>query len=136
MDLGLVMDEIADQLKTIGGGLRVHNHPPDTVAAPAAIVTYPDALQYDKTYARGMDQMDPGIVVLVGKVSSRAARDRIAKYCAGSGPESFKEVLEGGTYSTLDSLRVVSVAFDIIAVSAVEYLAATFTLDISGQGES
>lgn len=134
MDLGLVMDELAARLATIGGGLRVHAHPPDTVAAPAAIVTYPDALEYDKTYGRGMDQMNPGVVVLVGKVSSRAARDRIAKYCAGSGTSSFKQVLESGTYVRFDTIRVVSVAFDIIAVSAVEYLAATFTLEITGQG--
>lgn len=133
MDLGEVMEEIKVRLDTIAG-LKCFGHPPDTVTAPAAIVTYPGMLQFDRTYQRGMDQMDPSIVVLVGKVETRTARDRISAYCRGSGPKSIKEVLESGTYTKFDTVRVVSVEFDIIAMSGIEYLAATFKLDIMGQG--
>lgn len=134
MDMGAVMQEIADRLDTIYK-LRVFGHPPDKPpSAPAAVVTYPGELTYDGGYGRGMDRMDPGVVALVGKVSDRTARDRIAKYCAGSGDASFKEVLESGEYETFDSLRVTRVEFDVIAIGAVEYLSATFTLDIVGKG--
>lgn len=132
--MGEVMQEIADRLDTIAD-LRVFGHPPDKPPSPpAAVVTYPGTLTFDGGYARGMDRMDPSVVALVGKVSDRTARDRIAQYAAGSGTASFKAVLESGTYTTFDSLRVTEIAFDIIGIGAVEYLSATFTLDIVGIG--
>lgn len=134
MDLGSVMDELATRLDTIAG-LRVYNHPPDAVSVPAAIVTYPGTLQFDKTYQRGMDQLDPSVVALVGKVTTKSARDTMAAYCRGSGTSSFKEVLEAGTYTSCDTVRVVSVDFDMVTMSGIEYLAATFALDITGQGD-
>jgi hypothetical protein len=134
MNLGSVMQEIADQLDTIAD-LRVYGYPPDSVNAPAAIVTYPGELQFDGSYGRGMDRIpDLTVVVLVGKVSERTARDRIGQYCNGSGAASFKAVIEAGTYSEFDTVRVASVSFDVVAIAAVEYLAATFILDIAGQG--
>jgi hypothetical protein len=134
MDMGAVMQELADRLDTISG-LRVFGHPPDKPpSAPAAVVTYPGVLTYDGGYGRGMDQMDPAVIALVGKVSDRTARDRIAKYCAGSGASSFKAVLESGVYDSFDSVRVKQAEFDVIAIGAVEYLSATFTLDIVGRG--
>lgn len=134
MDLGAVMQEIADQVDTITD-LRVFGYPPDSVNAPAAIVTYPGTLDFDGSYGRGMDRIpDLTVVVLVGKVSERTARDRIGQYCNGSGPASIKAVVESGTYTEFDTVRVTSVSFDVIAIAAVEYLAATFTLDIAGTG--
>lgn len=136
MDMGAVMQAVADRLDTIPN-LRVFGYPPDKPPpAPSAVVTYPGTLAYDAAYARGMDKMDPTVVALVGKVSDRTARDRIGKYCNGSGAESFKALLEAEDWEhpTFDSLRVTQVEFDIIAIGAVEYLAATFTLDIVGEG--
>ena len=134
MDMGACMQEIADRLDTIAG-LRVFGWPPDKPPpAPAAVVTYPETLTFDGAYARGMDKMDPSVVALVGKVSDRTARDRISEYAAGSGDKSFKAVIESGTYTTFDSVRVTAIAFDIVAIGAIEYLSATFTLDIVGEG--
>lgn len=134
MDLGAVMQEIADQVDTIAD-LRVFGYPPDKVSPPAAIVTYPGELTYDGSYGRGMDRIpDLTVVVLVGKVSERTARDRISLYANGSGSASIKAVIEAGTYTEFDTVRVASVSFDVISIAAVEYLAATFTLDIVGTG--
>lgn len=136
MDMGAVMQQVADRLDTISG-LRVFGYPPDKPPpAPSAVVTYPGTLTYDGGYARGMDRMDPTVVALVGKVSDRTARDRISKYANGSGDESFKQLLEaeGWAHSEFDSVRVTQVEFDVIAIGAIEYLSATFTLDIVGKG--
>lgn len=133
MDLQDVADEIAGRLNTIAG-LRVFNHPPENVTAPAAIVT-PGVITYDATYGRGMDRMEPGVVVLVGKATHRSAYRLLADYARGSGARSFKHVLETGSeYETCDTVRVVSADFDIITMAGVEYLSATFTLDVTGQG--
>lgn len=134
MNLGAVMQAVADRLKTITG-LRVYAYPPDTVQSPAVVVTYPGTYTYDATYGRGMDRIeDLGVVALVGNVSDRASRDKIAQWANGSGATSLKAVLESGTYTAFDTIRVTRVEFDIVSVAGVEYLAATFTLDIAGQG--
>lgn len=135
MNLGDVMQAVADRIDTIAD-LRVHAYPPDAVQPPTAIVTYPDTYTYDATYGRGMDRIsDLPVVLLVGKVSDRASRDTITKYVNGSGAASIKAVVESGTYTAFDTVRVTGVTFDIISIAAVEYLGATFTLDIAGQGE-
>ncbi|WP_026162597.1 hypothetical protein [Kribbella catacumbae] len=134
MDLGAVMQAVADRIDTIPD-LRVFAYPPGTVSPPAAIVTYPGTLTYDATYGRGMDRIpDLTVVLLVGKVSDRASRDLITKWAKGSGATSIKTVVESGTYTAFDTVRVTEATFDIISVAGVEHLAATFTLDIAGQG--
>lgn len=134
MNLGAVMQEIADQLDTIAG-LRVYAYPADSIAAPAAVVSYPGTVNFDGTYGRGTDHIpDLTVVVLVGKVSTRATRDAVSKYVNGSGAASIKQVVEAGTYSEFDTVRVAQVEFEPVSIGGVEYLAATFTLDIAGQG--
>lgn len=135
MNLGDVMDEIGDQLDTIEG-LRVYRHPPDQVNPPAAIVTYPDSYVFDATFGRGSDTMELQVIVLVGSVSARASRDKLSAYVDGSGPASFKAVLEAEDYTpaAYDTVRVESVDFDMIGIAGTEYLAATFTLGIAGPG--
>lgn len=133
MDLAAVMDEVAAHLKPIDG-LRVYAYPPDDVTPPAAVVAYPDTLTYDATYGRGTDRMSVPVVVLVGKVSDRASRDRLAVYADGSGERSFKAALEVEDYTTCDFVRVESAEFDVMRMAGVDYLAATFTLDIAGEG--
>jgi hypothetical protein len=135
MDLGAVMQEVADRLATIPG-LRTHGHPADNVQPPAAVVTYPEAITFDSTYARGMDQITLPVIVMVGRVSARSSRDVISAYAAGAGDRSIKQVAESGTYTAFDTVRVTDAEFDIVSVAGVEYLAATFSLDIAGTGAS
>lgn len=133
MDLGAVMDEIGDQLDTITG-LRVYRYPPGSVQVPAAVVTYPETYSYDETMRRGMDRIVLPVVVMVGAVSDRSSRDKIAAYADGAGARSIKTVVEAHTYEACDSVRVQGAEFDIVSMASVEYLAATFTIDIAGTG--
>lgn len=138
MDLAAVMDELGDRLATISG-LRVHRWPPDNISPPAAIVSYPDSYEFDATFSRGTDRVEIPVVVVVGKVSERAARARLSGYIAGSGPRAVKQVLEraGGPpqpYTAIDSLRVTRVDFDVVTIAGTDYLAATFTVDIAAKG--
>lgn len=135
MDLADVMQAVADRLDTITG-LRVYPYPPDLVQPPAAVVTYPEEYVYDATYGRGMDRMTLPVIVMVGRVSDRASRDAIGAYANGSGASSIKAVVEAGTYTAFDTVRVTGAEFDIVSVAGVEHLAATFTLDIAGPGSS
>ena len=64
---------------------RLAQMTPDKIAPPAAIVTYPDSYTFDATYGRGSDTMTIPVVVLVGRVSARASRDKLAAYVDGAG---------------------------------------------------
>lgn len=133
MDIAAVMDEIADQLGTIAG-LRVHAAPPGSIQPPAAVVSFPERIDFDATYGRGMDTLKLPVVLAVGRPTERSTRDAIAGYCAGSGSASVKAVLEEGVYAEFDTVRVASVDFDVITIGAVDYMAAVFSLEISGTG--
>jgi len=133
VNLASVMDAISARLDTIAG-LRCFAYPPGSVVPPAAVVGYPTTYGYDETYGRGVDHMSLPIVLVIGKVSDRAARDQLAAYVSGSGTVSVKTVIEGGTYTAFDVVRVTGVELDTYTIGATDYLAAIFDLDILGKG--
>jgi hypothetical protein len=130
-----VMDQLAARANTIDG-LRCFAYPPATLTPPAAVVSYPTDYTYDATYARGMDRLSLPLVVVVGRPTDRSTRDNLARYVDGSGVASIKAVLESGTYTAFDVLRVESAEFDVVTIGGVDYMAALFTLDIAGQGSA
>lgn len=133
MNLASVMAALATELDKITG-LRVYAYPTDSVAVPAAVVGYPVSYTFDETYGRGSDRLEVPVWVLVGRVSDRTAVTQLGAYCDGSSSDSVKQVLEAGTYTAMDSVRVVSADFEAVSVGSVEYLAAMFTVDVFGSG--
>lgn len=133
MNLGEVMQEIADRLDTIDG-LHVYAYPPGSVTPPAAVVGFPDSLTFDVTGRRGKDRMSLPVVVVVGRPTDRSTRDRLAQYCDGSGAASVKAAVEAGTPASFGSVRVVDAEFDVVTIGGQDYAAALFTLDIGGAG--
>jgi hypothetical protein len=135
VNLATVMQQLADQLDTIAG-LRVYGYPLDgPPQPPAAIVSYPDDYTFDSNYRRGMDRIpNLPVTVVVGRVSDRTTRERIGAYVNGSGISSVKQVIEAGTYTAFDVVRVQSVEFEPYEHGGNTYLSATFMLDIAGKG--
>lgn len=133
MNLAQVMTEVGDQLDTIAD-LRGYGFPPDAIHPPVAIVSYPDDLTFDATYGRGMDRITLPVVVLVGKPNDRSTVERLGRYADGSGATSIKAVVEAGSYTAFDTVRVMSAEFDVVTVAGVDYMAALFSLDVAGQG--
>ena len=134
MDVNAVMDEIATRLGTIPG-LRIHDHPPGSVTPPAGIVSFPERIDFDETYGRGMDRIrDLPVVVVVGKATDRTARVRINEYASAIGAKSVKAVLEATPHFSFHTIRVASVEFDVVTIGSVDYIAALFAVDIAGQG--
>ena len=135
MLLSAVMDELGAALDTIAG-LRVFPYNADTVMPPAAIVGWPDPLDYDKTYGRGGDQVTMPLIVIVGRLNQRTTRDRLAKSLDGAGAASVKATLESDArvYTAFDSLRVTTARVDSYTIGGIDYLGAEFTVDIIGKG--
>lgn len=132
MDLADVMDAISARLDTIDG-LRVFL-PGQKISPPAAVVLFPETLTFDETYGRGMDRLSLPVSLAVGRVSDRSARKQLAAYCDGAGPSSVKAVLESGTYTAFDEVRVESIDFDYVTHEGSVLAEALFTLDIAGSG--
>lgn len=129
-----VMEAVAARLQVVGG-LRVSASPPGSVVAPAAIVSYPDKINYDQTYGRGMTSIERlQVWVVVGKVVDRSARDKLSAYVSEVGDKSIKAALESDGDAPWDDLHVESVEFDVYTESGVDYMAAGFNLNIVLQG--
>ena len=134
MNLARVMTEIGRRLEAMDG-IRVFDYPPGSVVPPAGVVSYPDKINYDQTYQRGMDTISGLTVVLVsGKATDRTARDLMGEWTAGEGRNSVKQVLEATGYLSCDEVSVIDADFDVISIAGVEYLAATFSVDVAGMG--
>jgi hypothetical protein len=134
MDLAAVMDDIGEALESIDG-LRVFPYWAESIAPPAAVVGWPDPLTFDSTMSRGSDEVEGvPVIVMVSKADARSARDQLAAYANGSGTRSVKAVIEAHAATAYDSARVARAEFGVISVGGVEYLAATFSVDLIGQG--
>ena len=132
LDLGAVMDALGVRLSTIPG-LRVADYAADSVVPPAAIVGLPEEVEYDATAGRGADRCVIPVLVVVGKVSDRAARDAIAPYVSGIGAVSIKAAIEGGASDlggAAHTVRVTSCRIDIVTIAAIDYLGAAFNVEV------
>lgn len=131
LNLNAVMDGLGTRLATIPG-LRVFDYTPDSVSPPSAMVGFPTDLEYDATKGRGIDRCVVPVMVVIGRVSERAARDAMSLYLAGSGDSSVKTAIEldsdlGGA---AQSVRVTRARTEVVTIGGVEYLGATFDTEV------
>jgi hypothetical protein len=136
---GVNLDDVAEEIRTVLDtitGLRVPPWGVESVQAPAALVSLPGSVDFDETYGRGKDRYpDMAVVVLIGQPEARTARKAAARYAAGAGPVSIKQVLEAHAWVSCEVLTVTSAEFDGRAEYAgVPYLAVVFNLDVIGKG--
>lgn len=129
LDLNAVMDAVGARLATIVG-VRVYDFPPDSVAVPAAVVSYPEEITYDETYARGCDSCTLTVSVLVGLVSDRASRDALAAYLSGSGAKSVKTAVDGTLGGLVKDATVGRAVVRDVAVGGIDYRAAIFDVEV------
>lgn len=139
MNLVDVAAELAARLRTIPGFTGgVYAHPVDTVVPPAAIVVYPDSIDYDLTYARGADKLTIPVVVVVGRAKeAKATMAALSGYWSGSGDRSVKAALEAdgaGVEGVLDFVSVISAEAGDITIGGVGLVAAEFTVEVVGSG--
>jgi hypothetical protein len=129
IDLNAVMDAIGVRLQTIAG-LRVSTYPSERANPPQAIVSLPELVEYDAVMGRGADRVVIPVTVLVGKVSDRAARAQLARYVSGEGAESIKAAVDGELGGAAQTARVTGATINVITIEAIEYLGASFDVEI------
>lgn len=129
LDLNALMDALAAALGGITG-LRVQGYPASAAAVPAATVGLPTTLEYDSTMGRGLDHVVVPITLLVGNVVDRSARAALSAYLAGTGSSSVKAAIDGKLGGVVGSARVMGARIEVVTLGGVEYLGATFDVDI------
>jgi hypothetical protein len=120
---------IKTNLATITG-LRVSDFQPDNINPPVAIV-FPISVNYDETFARGMQTYTFSVQVIVGRVSERTGQNSIDAYISSTGTKSIKLAIESN--KTLGGkafdLRVTDMRnYGELLVGEVNYLSAEFVV--------
>jgi hypothetical protein len=119
-----VRDALKTRLQTISG-LRVYEIIPEPITPPCAIVGQLD-FTFDIDNARGLDQANVDIYVIVQRFSERAGQDKLDGYLAGTGATSIKAAIEGdrtlgGTCQTLRVIGAESGTYDSQSVTFLSY---------------
>ena len=127
-----VRDALKTRLQTISG-LRVYELIPEPVTPPCAIVGQLD-FTFDIDNARGLDQANVDIYVIVQRFSERAGQDKLDGYLAGTGSTSIKAAIEGDRTlgGTCQTLRVIGAESGTYDSQSNTFLSCRYRLTIWG----
>lgn len=93
----------------------------------------PNSINFDTAFARGLDEYEFIVLVIVGKVDDRTAQNALDGYCNPTGSGSVKTAIErdktlGGNAQTL---RVTNMRnYSALSIAENTYLAAEFTVQV------
>jgi hypothetical protein len=132
MNPSQVRDGLKTRLQTITG-LRAYDLIPDTVVPPCAVVGQLD-FTFDIDNARGLDQAQVDVLVIVQRFSERAGQDKLDAYLAGSGSSSIKTAIEGDRTlgGTVNTLRVTGAEAGTYDSQGVTFLSYRYRITIWG----
>lgn len=132
MNPSQVRDGLKTRLQTITG-LRAYDLIPDTVFPPCAVVGQLD-FTFDIDNARGLDQAQVDVLVIVQRFSERAGQDKLDAYLAGSGSTSIKAAIEGDRTlgGTVNTLRVTGAEAGTYDSQGVTFLSYRYRITIWG----
>ena len=131
MSMTTLRTGLAANLATITG-LRTSATVPDDPKPPVAVVM-PQRVIWDTSFARGLDQYEFVVLVIVGRVDERTAQNTLDAYCAPTGAGSIKTAIErdktlGGAANTL---RVTEMRnYTAIQIAENTYLSAEFAVTV------
>ena len=131
MSIATIRPGLATNLATVTG-LRTAATVPDDPKPPVAIVM-PPRITFDTAFARGLDEYEFTVLVVVGRVSDRVAQSTMDGYCNPTGPTSIKTAIErdktlGGAAQTL---RVTEMRnYGGISIAENTYLAAEWVVTV------
>ncbi len=117
-------------------GLRIYDIVPDVIVPPCAIVGQLD-FTFDLNNARGLDQANLDVFVIVQRFSERTGLDKLDQYLAGSGSLSIKAAIESDRTlgGACDTLRVTSAEHGTYQMGDVDFLSYRYRVTVWGQGD-
>jgi hypothetical protein len=128
IDIGAIMDGIAEAAEDGDVTTRVYAWPTESIAPPCAIVGYPTDLQFDATFGRGSDKAVFPLWVVVGKVADRTARDALSGLITGA--TGVKDAIDGTLGGACQTARVSDCQVELLAIGGISYLSARFDIEV------
>ena len=127
-----VRDGLKKNLQEIDG-LRVYDLVPDNPQPPSAIIGQLD-ITFDLNNARGLDQANIDVLVIVQRFSERTGQEKLDKYLSGTGDYSIKAAIELDKTldGAVDTLRVTSAQSGVYQAADVEYLSYRYQVTVWG----
>ena len=122
---------LATQLATIRS-LRTAATVPDNPAPPVAVIV-PVNVEYDTSFGRGTDTYTFSVLLIVGRMSERAAQTTLDAYINPTGATSIKAAINADPTlgGACQSARVTNmVNYGSLIVGDTEYLSADFQITI------
>lgn len=68
--------------------------PPVTAIVPPCLYVLVEPFQFDKTFARGVDELNFSLMLMVSTVDDESAQKLLDAYVSGAGPASVKAAVE------------------------------------------
>ncbi len=135
----MIISDIRDGLKANLSeidGLRCYDQVPDVIVPPCVVVGQLD-FTFDLDNARGLDQANLDVFVIVQRFSERTGQSKLNQYLAGSGDYSIKAAIESDKTldGACDTLRVTSAESGTYQTGDNDYLSYRYRVTIYGQGD-
>lgn len=127
-----VREGLKQNLKEIAD-FRIYDLVPDNPQPPCAIIGQLD-LTFDLNNARGLDQANIDVLVIVQRFSERTGQEKLDKFLSGSGDYSIKTAIESDKTlnGAVDTLRVTSAQSGVYQAADVEYLSYRYQVTVWG----
>jgi hypothetical protein len=106
-----IREGLATAIATIDG-LQAEPYVRDIADVPVAMVGGPDNTEFDKTFGRGHDDYEFGVIVFTSRVDDISGQTLLDSYLDPYGPSSIKAAIEasvltgGSLVGVVDDLRV------------------------------
>lgn len=131
MTVSALRKGLADNLSKVPK-LRTSPTVPDQVNPPIAVVM-PGTVTFDRSFARGLDEYEFTVLVIVGRVDERSSQNTLDAFCDPSGAGSIKQAIEadrtlGGAAQTLRVTQMRS--YQQLNAGDTTYLAAEFVVQV------
>jgi hypothetical protein len=133
-----VAEELAGRLRMVSQLQQVHIVPPGQIVTPAAVVTFPQRVDFDLSGDRGTDSMLIPVLVMTAKVGgSQNAWGVLSDFLNGSGAPSIKAAIEADyapAPGVFDYAHVESETTDVTRWGGTDYLTLSFDVTVVGSG--
>ena len=133
-----IAEELAARLRMVSQLQQVHVVPPGQIVTPAAVVTFPQRVDFDLSGDRGTDSMLLPVLVMASKIGgSQNVWGVLSDFLDGAGAPSIKAAIEAGNApapGVFDYASVDSETTDVTRWGGTDYLTLAFDVIVVGSG--
>jgi hypothetical protein len=129
LDVAAIMEAIADALVTAGVVDRAYGWPNAIVQKRQAVVGYPTRVDFDMTFARGLESVTVPVWVVCGYPGDQSTRTEVSRLIASA--TDVKDALDGTLSSSVSSVRVTDCQVETYPVTPEsDHMAVRFDVEV------